>query len=378
MTLSIVLLFLSLHVVVQGQNYVLVWQDEFNTANIDGTKWQHEVTAWGGGNGEFQVYTPEPTNSFIRNGRLFIRPTLLAETRNPLTGQAFGHQYMQNGNLNLNTLYGTCTMSENNGCVRTGAAGNIPPTMSARLRSYQRFSFRFGRVEIRAKMPVGDWLWPAMWMLPETSVYGGWPRSGEIDIVEIIGNRDLRCGTSSRGIDHMGVAMHWGPAWDENHYYLTQRSKNDNTNYGDNFHNYVLEWSTNGLRFYIDNLNTPLMDVPSPPINQNPGWINFWEFGKPWRATQNPWASGTNMAPFDQPFHILLNVAVGGTGGYIPDNCTNRGGTPAYQKPWTNGQGYVSSMQAFYNRRADWQWTWNQEGDNNAMQVEYVRVYQLR
>ena len=57
-------------------------------------------------------------------------------------------------------LYGTCTNDDNGGCYRTGAAGNIPAAMSARLRSYQRYSFTYGRVVIRAKMPVGDWLWP--------------------------------------------------------------------------------------------------------------------------------------------------------------------------------------------------------------------------
>lgn len=57
-------------------------------------------------------------------------------------------------------LYGTCTMEENGGCYRTGATNNIPPTMSARLRTYQRFSYTFGRAVVRAKMPVGDWTWP--------------------------------------------------------------------------------------------------------------------------------------------------------------------------------------------------------------------------
>jgi len=373
------LLFLNLHLVLafdDWEDFDLVWADEFNF--LDLSKWQHEITAWGGGNSEFQLYTQEPTNSFVRDGRLFIRPTLLAETRNPQTGQPYGQNFMQFGVLDLNALYGGCTMAENNGCYRTGAAGNIPPTMSARLRSYRRFSFLFGRAVIRAKMPVGDWLWPAMWMLPENDVYGGWPRSGEIDLVEVIANRDFRCGGTTRGVDSMGVAMHWGPAWNENHYYLTHRTKVDPVNYGDNFHTYIFDWSPNGLRFFVDDENNSLMDIPSPPINQNPGWQNFWEFGKPWGTNDNPWASGSNLAPFDQAFHFLLNVAVGGTGGYIPDGCVNRGGTPAFQKPWSNNQGYLGGMQSFYNGRANWQWTWDSEGDNNAMQVDYVRVYQRK
>lgn len=57
-------------------------------------------------------------------------------------------------------LYGSCTNADNGGCYRTGAHRNIPPAMSARLRTFQKFSFTYGRVKIRAKMPAGDWLWP--------------------------------------------------------------------------------------------------------------------------------------------------------------------------------------------------------------------------
>jgi len=358
--------------------YNLVWEDNFNT--LDMNKWQHEVTAAGGGNGEFQLYTQDTANSFVRNGRLYIKPTLLANNRNPQTNQPYGTGFMQNGVLNVVNLYGRCTNSDNGGCYRAGTgaggAGDIPPTMSARLRTFEKFSFRYGRVVISAKMPVGDWLWPAIWLLPENWVYGGWPRSGEIDMVEIIGNRDLRQNNQPIGISKMGVAMHWGPAWDDNKYWLTNLHKTDNRNYGDNFHTYILDWSPNGIRFFIDNENQALMDVPYPLIDQNPNWQNFWEWGKPWKTNQNPWSSGTRLAPFDQAFHFILNVAVGGTGGFIPDNVVNRGGDSRYVKPWRNSDGYVNAMRNFYNARTNWLWTWDQEGDNNAMQVDYIRVYQ--
>jgi len=253
--------------------------------------------------------------------------------------------------------------------------GDIPPVMSARLRTFQKFSFQFGRVVIRAKMPVGDWLWPAIWLLPEESVYGGWPRSGEIDMVEIIGNRDLKKDGQPIGISKMGVAMHWGPSPDQNKFSLTNLHKTDNSNYGDNFHNYILDWSPNGIRFFIDDENQALMDVPYPLIDKNPGWKNFWEWGKPWNTNENPWASGTKMAPFDKAFHFIVNVAVGGTNGFIPDGAVNRGGAANQQKPWNNGDGYVNSMRKFYDARDNWKSTWDKEGDNNAMQIDYIRVY---
>jgi hypothetical protein len=354
--------------------FALVWEDNFDFLDLN--KWQHEVTAAGGGNGEFQLYTQEPTNSFVQGGLLHIRPTLLANTRNPATNQPYGQDFMQYGILNVWDLYGTCTNDDNGGCYRTGAAGNIPAAMSARLRTYQRYSYTYGRVVIRAKMPVGDWLWPAIWMLPEDWVYGGWPRSGEIDIIESIGNRDFHCGGNRRGMDYAGCALHWGTNWDQNRYWLTNLGRTDSRNFGDNFHIYVFEWSPNGLRFFYDDEVWALMDVPYPLVDQNPWWINFWEWGKPWPINDNIWASGNHLAPFDRAFHFILNVAVGGTGGFIPDGCTNRGGAAGQQKPWNNGDGYVNGMRNFYNGRGAWLPTWDSEGANNHMQVDYIRVYQ--
>jgi hypothetical protein len=357
--------------------YHIVWQDEFDF--LDYGKWQHEVTATGGGNSEFQLYTQDSANSFVRDGKLFIKPTLLADTNNPQTGQPYGTDFMNNGILDVWANYGACTNSDNNGCYRTGAAGDIPPVMSARLRTFQRYSFTHGRVVVHAKMPVGDWLWPAIWMLPEDWVYGGWPRSGEIDIIETIGNRDFKnTGGEMLGIQKMGSTMHWGPGWDDNRYWLTSLPKHeDSWNYGDNFHTFWFDWSPNGLRFFVDDENQALLDVPYPLIDANDWWINFWEWGKPWKPEypDNPWAGGTNLAPFDQNFHFILNVAVGGLNGFIPDGCINRGGDPALQKPWSNGDWYVTALQKFYNARGNWKWTWDDEGDNNALQVDYIRVY---
>jgi hypothetical protein len=77
-------------------------------------------------------------------------------------------------------------------------------------------------------------------------------------------------------------------------------------------------------------------------------------------------------------FHFLLNVAVGSTNGFIPDGGINRDGDPNYQKPWSNGDGYIGGMRNFYNARNNWKWTWDTEGENAAMQVDYVRVYQKK
>lgn len=273
-------------------------------------------------------------------------------------------------------------MGDNNGCYRTG--GDIPPMASARLRTNEKFSFRYGRAEISAKMPVGDWLWPALWLLPEKWLYGGWPESGEIDMTESIGNRNYRCDGTLRGIQHMGSTLHWGVSWDQNRYYLTSSGfGNEGQNFGDYFHTYRLDWSPEGMEFFIDNLR--ILSVPDPLINErDPSncFTGFYDFGAPWAPGapgNTPWINELTchhfMAPFDQDFHFIFNVAVGGTNWFIPDNCVNWDGEAGREKPWSNGIGQQQGMWEFYNARAGWEDTWAREGDNNAMQVEWVRVY---
>lgn len=87
--------------------------------------------------------------------------------------------------------------------------------MSARLRSVKSFSFAYGRLEIKAKLPKGDWIWPALWLLPKDQAYGKWPASGEIDLMESRGNAP---GFSAGGYDSFASTLHWGPSWDLNQY----------------------------------------------------------------------------------------------------------------------------------------------------------------
>ncbi len=85
----------------------------------------------------------------------------------------------------------TCTSNANYGCERSSGGGNmLNPIASARVRTANTFSFKYGRLEISAKLPRGDWIWPAMWLLPEDQAYGTWPASGEIDLME---SRGAKC-----------------------------------------------------------------------------------------------------------------------------------------------------------------------------------------
>ena len=149
-------------------------------------------------------------------------------------------------------------------------------------------------------------------MLPTDNVYGGWPRSGEIDIVEVRGNDDLTCNNAKLGNSHMGSTLHFGPSFRQNMYHKTSWSKyrviipldsshrNDlfllrffrtlhSGTFSSDFHIYALEWLPTGITFKVDG---EVIGSVSPPDG------GFWEFSG--LSGDNPWASGTNMAPFDQ------------------------------------------------------------------------------
>lgn len=333
-----------------------------------------------------------PENSFLKDGYLHIKATKLADNINPLTGEAFGEDYLDNGDMDLIDMFGYCSVPDNDGCARTGRnlpGQSIPPMASARLRTAGRFAFQYGHAEIRAKIAVGDWLWPALWLLPEEWRYGGWPESGEIDILEAIGNRDYVCdvGTEKehyRDIRHAASTLHWGVDFNQNRYYLTSGGiDNEDLNYGDHFHTYELDWNPQGMWFYIDGVE--ILRVPDPAVmdrDTETCFQGFFDFGAPWNEnSQTPWPESKTcthlMAPFDQKYHFLFNVAVGGANGYIPDNCRNKQGDPVHEKPWENNfccQEPV--MFEFYDAQDAWYPTWTDEGENNNMQVDYIRVYQ--
>jgi hypothetical protein len=339
----------------------LIFEDNFDTFDFD--VWSHEVTASGGGNWEFQYYSNNRSNSYTKNGHLYIKPTL--------TSDKYDEAFLTSGTLDLwgGTPASVCTANSFYGCLRAGNPSNIiNPIQSARLRSVQGFNVRYGRVEVSAKMPTGDWLWPAIWMMPKHEPYGGWPASGEIDLVESRGNIDLvdEVGTQ-KGVGAAGATMHWGPYFPRNGFAQTTAERH--SNYGAAFHSFGTEWDENGIRLFIDG---------EAVVNVNPPAGGFWEmgnFGLP--AESNPWRHSTNvrMAPFDKEFYFLLNVAVGGTNGYFPDTWTNR----AYPKPWTNPSGIA--FKEFWDARNNWLPTWQtgvNEGEGAALQIDYIRVWKDR
>ncbi len=228
-----------------GGTKTLVWSDEFDSAQLDPEVWffeegdgsQYGIPGWG--NNELQWYLPDSAE--LSNGLLVI--TARDESQN-------GKDYT-----------------------------------SARISTRDRFAFRYGRIEARIRLPRGQGLWPAFWLMPQDNVYGSWAASGEIDVMEAV-NLGASGGNTVYG------TLHYGGEWPNNdssgsQYLVASDATAD-------FHDYVLEWDSTEMRWYVDDVMY---------------------------ATQNLWwtSSAAFPAPFDQPFHILLNVAVGGNFPGSPD-----------------------------------------------------------
>jgi beta-glucanase (GH16 family) len=229
-----------------AQNWQLVWSDEFNGTGVDQSKWEFQLgdgTAYGipgWGNNELQWYRQE--NAVTENGFLII-----TAKRESFVGYAY---------------------------------------TSTRMRTRNKGDWKYGRIEMRAKLPFGKGIWPAFWLLPTDNVYGGWAASGEIDIMELVGHEPHKThGT-----------LHYGGQWPNNTssgaFYTLPAGK-----FSDDFHVFALEWKPGEMRWYVDNVHY---------------------------QTQTSWwsAGGPFPAPFDQRFHILLNVAVGGNWPGAPDAST--------------------------------------------------------
>ncbi|XP_065094019.1 beta-1,3-glucan-binding protein-like [Ochlerotatus camptorhynchus] len=342
----------------------LIFEDNFDYLDLE--KWEHENTLAGGGNWEFQWYTNHRSNSYCENGIFYIRPTLVADD----TGEAF----LSSGTLNIHGAQpaDVCTGPFFYGCERAGNAANyVNPIKSARVRTVESFNFKFGRLEIKAKIPTGDWLWPALWLLPKRQSYGSWPASGEIDVMESRGNLDYRNGGEHIGVEQVGSTLHFGPNPSMNGWDTTSASLNTGAGQGFNngFHLYQLEWAPDHITFSVDNQVLRRIDAGS----------GFWERGgfvtsSP--ASENPWMHATPMAPFDQEFYILMNLAVGGVNGYFPDVPPATNG--ARGKPWLNTS--PTAARDFWNGRNLWLPSWRMDenrGKESSFQIDYVRVWAL-
>ncbi len=219
-------------------NWDLIWRDEFDGAEIDRSRWRLDVGYTGETNGELEIYTERLENACIEDGCLVIA----AREENYR-----GYRYT-----------------------------------SARLKTQGLHAWTYGRIEARIKLPSGQGIWPAFWMIGDDFSVKGWPDCGEIDIMEFIGGR----------LDTVRGTIH-GPG-----YFRDDSIGADLTlpgqNFSDSFHLYALEWEPGEMRWYVDDRHFSTLTAKDVPGK----WV------------------------FDHPFFILLNLAVGGHWPGYPDETT--------------------------------------------------------
>lgn len=260
---------------------------------------------------------------------------------------------------------GSCSSTVWKDCVSVTNTTNgtiVNPVKSGRISTKGSAHIKFGRVEVEAKLPDGDWLWPAIWMLPVNNTYGPWPASGEIDIVEGRGNNY----TYPQGGNNIASStLHWGPDSDNDGWYQNnEKRKALHTSWSSSFHTYGVEWNEKYIFTYID---TRLLQVMYVGFTED-----FWTKGNFPAADSNgtkltnPWAStGSKNTPFDQDFYLIINVAVGSTNGWFDDGVNG--------KPWVDAS--ANAKRDFWNSRAQWQPTWEKNGQ---MTIKSVKMWQQK
>jgi Glycosyl hydrolases family 16 len=334
------------------QKYCVVLDDDF-ASGFNTDVWTKEAEVGGFGNGQFEETTTTDENVFVRGGVLTIRPTL---QDNKLITEDNVIDLRKDG-ICSSDIWSNCLASTNttNGTI-------IPPVRSGRIDTNKGARIRYGRVEVTAKIPEGDWLWPAIWMLPSQSVYGPWPQSGEIDIMESRGNNHTY---AQGGNNIISSALHWGPNSANDAWWRTNVKRNAlHTTFAAKYHTFGIEWSEKYIFTYIDtrllqvlytNFDTPLWERGAFPLSDQ----NGTRLIDPWSQTGRP------STPFDQDFYLIINVAVGGTNGWFQDGESD--------KPWVDGSD--TAKKDFWDARGQWLPTWRGDG-KGEMHVTNVRMWQ--
>ncbi|KAF2136574.1 glycoside hydrolase family 16 protein [Aplosporella prunicola CBS 121167] len=337
---------------VTNHEYCPVFAEDFSGGWNDKI-WTKEVEVGGFGNGQFEMTTNDDENAFIKDGMLHIKPTLQDQ-----------HLIDTNTVVNL-TKEGICSSDIWYNCVTSTNSTNgtiVNPVKSARLSTKRGASIKYGRVEVVAKIPAGDWLWPAIWMLPKDNVYGDWPASGEIDIMETRGNNYTY---SQGGNNIISSTLHFGPNSDNDGWWTNNvKRKARLTTYADGFHTFGMEWSDKYLFTYVD---SRLIQIMYNTFNEP-----FWQRGRFPLSDSNgtrlvdPWShTGSDSTPFDQDFYLIINLAVGGTNGWFKDGHNG--------KPWVDAS--PTAKRDFWNAREQWLPTW---GKNGEMIVKSVKMWQQK
>ena len=323
--------------VVQGRGKVcagtLVFSEEFDKTSLkDMPDWTAEIKFPEEPDYPFNLYTTNGTVA-LSDGSLVIKPVLL---------ESSFYEGKINEELDLtNQCTGQVGTTE---CRRQASGAQIlPPVLSAKLTTKRKFGIKYGRIEIRAQLPVGNWLVPEINLEPLENVYGS--RRYESGLMRV---------AFAKGNAVFAKKLYGGPVLSDTEPFRTMllKEKIGINNWNKDFHTYTLIWKPDVIEMYVDG-------EQYGSISPGEGFYAIGRKNAVPHAAQ--WLSGTILAPLDQIFYISLGLRVGGVNDFADDT----------DKPWRNKNN--KAMLSFWNDRERWLPTWY---DAN-LKVDYVRVYAL-
>ncbi|XP_026327898.1 beta-1,3-glucan-binding protein-like [Hyposmocoma kahamanoa] len=322
--------------VVAGLNAVcknsLLFSEEFNKDSVDSlVNWQAEHKFLDEPDYPFNLYMSDGTMS-IKDGNLVIAPVLTED------------KYNDRIIYDKLDLSNKCTSTSVLDCRREASGAQIlPPVITGKITTKNKFAFKFGRIEVRAKMPNGNWLIPEINLEPLENFYG--PHRYESGLMRV---------AFVKGNPTFAKKLMGGPVLGDTEPFRSYllKEKIGIENWNKDFHNYTLIWRPDGLTLFVDGEQYGTVDPGE-------GFYNAARQNAVPHASQ--WLKGSLMAPLDRTFYLALGLRVGGINDFAD----------APDKPWTNrGR---KALVSFYEGKSGWEPTWY---DAN-LKVDYIRVHSL-
>ncbi|KAK7872209.1 hypothetical protein R5R35_001768 [Gryllus longicercus] len=320
----------------------LLLEENFNSLNL--SLWKHRIQFSDDPDLDFATYVDNPENSFVKDGKLHIKATVLTEDE-----------------LLVHTKLEKCTWTRGGErwCERKPRGWDIlPPTRSAMLTTKNTFSFKFGRLEIRAKTAAGDWLLSRLLLEPLAEVYGRAPaESGKVLISKIRGNANL---VEPSGLDAGArfSVLQADISTCHRTLFIYKGCELNGKKYSDEMHLYSVTWTPESLKIRLDDCEHEV----KPPHGS---FLKHGYFKD--NCENSPWEKGTHLVPFDQEFYVTLSLVPGGFG--LHDDKAKTDGRP-------KSDVYVDkdprAPLSFWRTREIWLPTWKSD-----LEVDYVKVWAL-
>lgn len=312
----------------------LLFEDNFESTIEKGKIWTPEIKFPGEPDYPFNVYLYDK-NIRVRSGSLSIQPVTLESK--------YGEGYVRQS-LDLSAR---CTGEiGTTDCYREAFGALIlPPIITAKITTKKSFSFKYGRIDVGARMPLGSWLVPEIQLEPRDNVYG----------TRDYGSGILRIATVKGNVD-FSKKLYAGPLLSASEPYRSThfKEKVGFDHWSKTYHNYSLVWKPDGISLYVDGENYG-------EISPGDGFSEEAKRNGVDAASQ--WLKGTAMAPFDEMFYISLGLSVGGIHEFSDEP----------NKPWSNIA--TKAMLNFWEAKDQWFSTWFD--DTSPLKIDYVRVYAL-